>query len=232
MNSEDLYDLYIDIMDVIFDIYNNVDKITYNEVEIYFNKIRKHFIKKNDKILLEKKAEQKGIETTEELFIKNMDNTWNDIKNNIKSIEFYRSKRRYREIKHNNTITFSDEYNIPPIPKDNVIDDNLLNNINVDNVFNPKNKRKVVFLLKTESSIKKQDLINKIKAKRNSFEDCICVKENIENSNLNNYYFYLKTKSPVVFPFKNYKDLEYEEQGVNRNQKKALILSKGEKINI
>ena len=49
MNSEDLYDLYIDIMDVIFDIYNNVDKITYKEVEIYFNKIRKHFIKKMTK---------------------------------------------------------------------------------------------------------------------------------------------------------------------------------------
>jgi len=232
MNSEDLYDLYIDIMDVIFDIYNNVDKITYNEVEIYFNKIRKHFIKKNDKILLEKKAEQKGIETTEELFIKNMDNTWNDIKNNIKSIEFYRSKRRYREIKHINTITLSDGPKVPETINNNIIDDNLLNKINVDNVFNIKQKRKVVFLLKTDSSIKKQDIINKINDKRNSFEETICVKEKLEQSNLKNYYFYVKTKWPSLFPFKNYKDLEFDVPEINKKQKKSYILSKGERENI
>ena len=242
METQDLYDLFIDVMDVFFDFYNNIDDIETKEALIYFNKIKKYFISKNSKILLNKIAEQQHIKTTEQQFIMEMENTMNDIKKNFEIITNNRKIKRKDDLKSyinnrfkNLSYNKKDDFIIKEESENQMFNNNndlIPVNININEIFGDEPKKKHVFILKTDSSIKRDDIINKLKSHNEKYNDKFLVKENIENSTLKNYYFYINTKQAVIFPFKNYKELEIKPKDIKRNEKRKFVLKKGDLIKI
>ena len=234
MNSNDLYDLYLYITDTMFDFYNNIDEMNTTDIENYFNRIKNFIIKKNGKIILEKAATKKAAEHDEREFSILLDSHKNTIIENIVAIEYH---RKLKKIKKFNKLEINriEENLITIKPNDlngtNNNSDLNLNNINVNKIFNEENKRKFVFVIKTDESIKRTDIMNKLKSKKEKYEEFFSVKEKNDGNKLNNYYIYIKCKTVSNFPLKEYKNLEYNMDKVNRNKKRESILSKGEKEN-
>jgi len=235
MNSNDLYDLYLNIIDTMFDFYNNIDEMNVTEIENYFNRIKQFIIKKNGKIILEKAATKKAAEHDEREFLILLDQHKNTIIENIEAIEYHRNFKKLRKFDILNIERL--ENNVISIKPNEIIKTNnnseiILNNNDKNKNLPDENKRKFVFVIKTDESIKRTDIMNKLKAKTEKYEEFFSVKEKNDGNKLNNYYIYIKCKKLSKFPLKEYKNFEYNMDKVNRNKKRESILSKGEKENI
>ena len=223
MNSNDLYDLYLYITDTMFDFYNNIDEMNTTDIEKYFNRIKNFIIKKNGKIILEKAATKKAAEHDEREFSILLDQHKNTIIENIEAIEYHRNVKKLK--KFDKLIIEKLENNIISIKSNETFNKNNNSEINLNNINKIKNltddnKRKFVFVIKTDESIKRTDIMNKLKAKHDKYEVFFSVKEINDGNKLNNYYIYIKCKKASKFPLKEYKDFEFNMEDVNRNKKR------------
>ena len=161
-----------------------------------------------------------------------LDQHKNTIIENIEAIEYHRSIKKLRtfdklkiERLENNLICIKPN----EIIKTNNKSEINSNNINKNKNLPDENKRKFVYVIKTDESIKRTDIMNKLKAKHEKYEEFFSVKDKNDGNKLDNYYIYIKCKTVSNFPLKEYKDLEFNMENVNRNKKRESILSKGEK---
>ena len=232
MNSNDLYDLYLNIMDIMFDFYNHIDEMTSKDAENYFNRIKYFIIKKNGKIILEKAATKKAAEHNEREFLLLLDQHKDTISENIATVDYHRKLRKIKKFEKLEIESLETErFTIKSIKTNDNNNNNDINfnNINVNEIFPEERKRKHVFVLKTDQSIKRNDIMKKLKDKKEKYEEFFSVKETNDNNKLNNYYIYIKSKTAVKFPLNDYSDLEINLDKINRKKKREEVLSYGVK---
>ena len=138
-----------------------------------------------------------------------LDQHKNTIIENIEAIEYHRNIKKIKKFDKLNIERL--ENNVISIKQNEINKTNNNSEININNTDKNKNsadenKRKFVFVIKTDESIKRTDIMNKLKDKNEKYEEFFSVKEKNDGNKLNNYYIYIKCKKASKFPLKEYKD--------------------------
>ena len=226
------------------------------QIYTYFNNVKKWFKYYHGKMELNNEVIDHKIFYNDKEFDELCDSKFEEIRKDIDAVIYFRYKFNFHpqeterlslsnneesnhslEIERNNDSSIiSKDININNISNNNInnnneITENDLNNENISNLFFNLETRKKIFMIKLNRASDKVDLIETIKINHYKIEEAFYVYDKKEN-NVRNWYFYIKTKYSVSFPFIKYKKYEYNNLEIARKDKRNHILSFGEKVDI
>ena len=256
LNSQDLINLYSNIIDIIHDFYINMNLLNKKQIYTYFQNVKGWFRYYHHKMELSNEAIDHKIYYTDKEFNDLCDNKFEEIRKDIDSVIYFRYKHNFfpqetekiellenvkvndnnkKEI--NNISEFisinNNDNNIINSKNDNnnEITENDINQDNISNLFFNLENKKTIFMIKLKNNYQKVDLVEKIKDNKYKFEESFYVYHREGQLN-RNWYFYIKTKYAISFPFPKYKEFEYNNLEITRKEKRDHIISFGNKVDI
>ena len=256
LTSLDLVQLYWNIIDIIHDFYTNMNLLNKKQIYSYFQKVKGWFNYYHGKMELNNKVIDHKIFYTDKEFNDMLDSHFEEIRKNIDGVIYFRYKFMFHPEKTERfSLTGNEEINNSNIIERNNDNSIVSNNINIDNISNTNNTnlgdindkdldqdnisdiffnletKKQIFMLKIKKISDKLNLIEIIKDNKYKFEEVFYI-YNRKGQFDRNWYFYIKTKYVIHFPFNNYKQYEYYNLEISRKEKRDHILSFGNKVDI